>query len=309
MDLIRLADAPGPVRGVVTLEARDGAGRIVERLVYPNAYTLLGATEHAKALAGESASLALTHIGLGAGGATITDAESATGWTGSPIVDPATFRVGAASLQVAATASTTNTDYQATALADYNATLATAIEIWLRPALRGRFDLASSELRIYTGGGTGAYFRASLATIEAANGVALQDATWKLSRIPIASFSVGAGTPSWAHATGIGISVVANASGTATLNFDAARTIEPIDTTSAALLVPNEPTRKALTNVSRSGRVVTASAFWTMAEAVDQFYVAGLYAGSVLVSILPFAYYKAAGLTLRVTWALTTNGG
>ncbi|MEX1173568.1 MAG: hypothetical protein WEG56_13260 [Chloroflexota bacterium] len=305
----RLRDSPGAVSGEVTIEARDVSGRLAHRRRFRNTYTLLAAIAHAQALAGEAPDLTLTHIGLGAGGATLSDAEAATGWTGGPVVDPATFRQGSASLQVTADASTTTIVYHDAALADYNATLATALELWLRLLLRGRLDMATSELRIYTGGGTGAYFRASLAAIEAANGVSFQDATWKLSRVPIASFSIGAGAPDWAHVTGLGLAVVANASGVATVNLDAIRTVEPIVTTSAALIVPNQPTLQPITALARAGRVVTADSFWTMAEAVDQYYVAGLYAGETLVSILPFAYYKAAGLTLRVTWALTTNGG
>ncbi|HSW41800.1 MAG TPA: hypothetical protein VLM76_04765 [Patescibacteria group bacterium] len=309
MMIERLHDGSTPVRGVVTVEARDAAGRLVERRTFRNTYLHLAATEHAKALVGEAASLTLTHIGLGCGGATFSDGESATGWTGAPTVDGTTFRQGTASLRATAGASTTTTCVKADAFLDYNASGATAIELWLRLALRGRFNLATSELRIYTGGGTSTYFRASLTAIETANGVAFQDATWKQSRVPIASFGIGAGAPDWAHVTGMGIIVAANASGSATLNWDAARTIEPINTTATAAHVPNEPTRRALTTLTRAGRVVTAAAFWTMYEAVDQYYVAGLYAGSTLVSILPFAYYKAAGLTLRVTWALTTNGG
>ena len=310
IDMIeRLHDAPASVRGVVTIEARDEAGRLVDRRILPNTYTNLAATEHARALAGEPATFALTHIGLGCGGATFDDGESVTGWTGAPTVDLTTFRQGMASLRATANASTTTTCVKANAFLNYNATGATAIELWLRLALRGRFDLSASEVRIYTGGGTGAFFRASLAAIEAANGVVFQDATWRHSRVPIASFSVGAGAPNWANVTGIGFHVAANASGVATLHWDAARTFEPIDTTAGATSVPNEPTRKAWTTRTRAGRVITSDAFWTMAEAVDQYYVAGLYAGSVLVSILPFAYYKAAGLTLRITWALTTNGG
>ena len=309
MGVTRLRDRTGIVSGIVTVEARDGRGRLVERRILRNAYTLLGAIAHAKALAGEASVLTLTHIGLGAGGATLTDAESATGWTGGPTADAATYRQGSASLQATSAASTTTVVYNSAAVADYNATLATDLELWIRLLLRGRLDMAASEIRVYTGGGTGAYFRASLATMELANAVAFQDATWKLTRIPIASFTIGAGAPSWAHVTGVGFAVVANASGLATVNFDAIRTVEPIMTDSGAVAIPNQPTLRALTALSRADRVVTADAFWTMAEAVDQYRVAGLYAGAVLVSVLPFDYYKAAGLTLRVTWALTTLGG
>jgi hypothetical protein len=305
----RLRDAPGPVSGEVTIEAHDDAGRVAHRRHYRNTYTLLAAIAHAQALAGEAPDLTLTHIGLGTGGATLSDAESAAGWTGAPTVDVGTYRQGLASLQVNAASSTTTVVYNAAAVVDYNATLATDLELWIRLLLRGRLDMATSEFRVYTGGGTAAYFRASLATMELANGVAFQDATWRLTRIPIAAFTVGAGAPSWATVTGVGIAVTANASGLATINFDGIRTIEPIVTSSVALTVPNQPSLRALTSLARADRVVTADAFWTMAEAVDQYRVAGLYAGAVLVSILPFAYYKAAGLTLRVTWALTVNGG
>ena len=108
----RLADALAPVRGVVTIEARDGAGRLVHRAQLANAYTTLGATEHAKALAGEAANIALTHIGLGVGGVTITTAEATTGWTGATL-DTGSFRQGVASLSATAAPSGNATAYHA----------------------------------------------------------------------------------------------------------------------------------------------------------------------------------------------------
>ncbi len=304
----RLTDASAPVRGVVTIEARDGAGRLVERRTFRNAYTNLGATEHAKALAGQAAEIALTHIGLGVGGVTITTAEAATGWTGATL-DTGSFRQGVASLSATAAPSGNATAYNATLIGAFGAAEGSSVECWMRLNFRGRFDLALSRLSIYTGGVVTNRYDVALAAIEAANG-AFQDATWKLVRIPIASFTVGAGAPAWGAVSGAGWAVVANASGTATLNVDDVRIVQPaIDVSPTAYNVPNEVSRKALSTLTRADQVVSADAFWGMAEAVGQFYVAGLYAGSTLVSILPFTYYKAAGLTLRMTWALTTSGG
>ena len=306
-----LSDSLTPVRGIVTIEARDASGRLVDRQQFRNTYTNLAATEHAKALAGEAATFTLSHIGLGLGGATIDDAESVTGWTQTvPTLDSTTFRQGTASLQAVA-ASTATIYYDLfDALVDYDASRATAIELWLRLLLRGRFDLDEPAALCIFAPDDSNFFFVSLADIETANGIAFQDGIWKLSRIPVASFNAF-GTPDWAHVTGYRVRVAANGPdvGDATLNWDGVRTIEPIDTTATASQVPNEPSRKALTSLTRAGRVLTADAFWTMNEAVDQYYCAGLYAGSVLVSILPFSYLKQAGLTLHLTWQLTVNGG
>ncbi len=303
----RLADALGPIRGSVTVEARDRHGRLVHRTRFANAYTSLGATEHAKALAGEAANVALTHIGLGVGGVTITTAETTAGWTGATL-DTGSFRQGVASLSTTAAPSGNAYAWNTVLIGAYGAVAGSSVECWMRLNFRGRFDLAASHLRVYTGGGANSW-DVSLAVIEAANG-AFQDATWKLVRIPIASFSAGEGAPTWSAVTGAGWSVYANASGAATLNVDDVRIVQPtIDVGPTAYNVPNEVSRKALSTLTRSGMVVSADAFWGMAEAVGQFYVAGLYAGSTLVAILPFTYYKAAGLMLRITWALTTAGG
>lgn len=304
----RLVDALVPARGRVTVETRNPNGRLIERRWFRNAYTSLGATEHAKALAGEAANLALTHIGLGVGGVTITTAEAAAGWTGATL-DTGSFRQGVASLSATAAPSTSTSASHATLIGAYAAAEGSSVECWLRLNYRGRFDLAASRLSIYTAGVVGQRFDVSLAAIEAASGV-FQDATWKLVRVPIASFAVGAGAPAWNAITGAGWAITANVSGAATLNIDDVRVVQPaIDVGPAAYNVPNEVSRKALSTLTRDGQVVSADAFWGMAEAVGQFYVAGLYAGSTLVAILPFTYYKAAGLTLRITWSLTTSGG
>jgi hypothetical protein len=194
----------------------------------------------------------------------------------------------------------------------YDATVDTHVEVWLRPLLRGRFDLTTSEVRIYTGSSASNYFKASLSAIETAIGQTLQDATWKLCRIPKASFSIGAGSPSWTTVSGAGFKVAANAVGTATLNIDDIRLWgSPIDTSSSAIYVPNEITRTGLSERAQNGTIVTATAYWPVGSACGQFYVAGLWGngGLTLCSILPFDYQKAPGLSLKLIWTLTTTGG
>jgi len=135
-------------------------------------------------------------------------------------------------------------------------------------------------------------------------GSLFQDATWKLwpqpdrvvlsrSRmLPSWRTPAGSGSPSWPTPRGSRPSTSMRADDR-TDRHDV-----------GGALVPNEPTRKALTNVSRSRRVVTASAFWTMAEA-----------GSISSTSPGCTRARSSSrscpspttrrrLTLRVTWAL-----
>jgi hypothetical protein len=297
-----------PVAGLVVLEARDASGALVHREARRNAYTLLAAAEHAKALAGEPASLLLTHIGVGPGGMVIDQCESAAGWVGATAtatLDTAVYRQGLSSIRADLAASSSGSIAHSAAIVDGDAS-AGSLELFMRLNYRGRADLGASRLVVYTTGG--GRLDCTLAAIEAANS-AFVDGTWALVRIPRGSFTVGAGSPDWHHVTGVGLLLASTSAGALQVWVDDVRVYTAPDVTSGASAVPMEASRKALSTLTRSGRAVTADAFWTTAEAVGQFYMAGLYAGSVLVSAVSFPYYKAAGLTLRVTWTLTTSGG
>jgi hypothetical protein len=309
-----------PGAGRLSIELRDPRGRIVRRMVTHNAYTDLAATEHAKALAGEATDLAISHIGLGAAGWTIEQCDSATGWSGTPTVDSGVYREGTEALTRTVTASNTAHCYHEDAIAAYDASTDTDIEVWLRLALRGRFTLAGSYVRIYSGGSASAYFQASFAAIETAMGVPFADATWRLCRIPKASFTTGAGSPSWATVTGAGVYIAANATGSAILHWDDFRTFVAPNLTQTATSLPNLRSLKAVTLVTRGGRIVTLRAYWGPSEIVGQVYVAGAYcnAGSTLMAIAPaektdptgtVGFYKGPGLTAWATWSRYTTGG
>jgi hypothetical protein len=312
---MNLRDRIAPVRGIVVAEAHDAAGRLVSRRTFHNAFCDAYATLMAQLLAGTAApSLALTSMGLGRTGRTISACEAVTGWSNTPTADTTTFREGAASLQgtVAADGTTTWGDPDALTV-EYDASADTHVEVWLRLLLRGRFDLTACKLLIYTGSTVNDHWDVTFEGIETANGTAFQDGVWKLCRIPKASFT-GVGTPDWAHVSGAALTVHATAAGTATLNWDDVRIYSSAWAPDHAdIWVPNQLTTKALSTLTLDAatRTITATAYWTMAEACGVWYAAGLWgnAGNTLCSILAFPHTKAPGLSLTLTWTITTSGG
>jgi hypothetical protein len=299
----------GAVRGLVTLlEHTDGVE--TRRITVENAYTLLGAFDHARIISGElnPPSLVPLEIGLGVGGTTLSECESDSGWTDTPVVDGVTYRQGYGSLKRSVSASGTAMPRHATLVSAFAAT--GDLEIFMRLDYRGRCDLTASKLRVFTGGVDTTYFEISFAGIETVMGPFV-DGTWVKARIPKASFSTGAGTPSWSFVTGFGLVVVANAVGALTVWWDDCRSLATIDVSSAATLVPTERTVQTITDVGRVDSTVTATAFWGSGEGVGHWYVAGLYSngGTTLASIVALDYYKAAGVTLTINWALTPQGG
>lgn len=306
-----IADDLPRIRGHVVAELRDAAGRVTERTEVHNTFTVYGAEAHASALAGEAPDLTLTDIALGSSGVLLDMCDVTTGWTTSSATvagDTSVYTQGVASLKVTVAASTTgtakHTDLDATG---FDAT-DDAIEVSLRIDYPARLTKASSYLRVYTGAGSTRYYQISIAAIEAAFG-AFADGTWKRNiRIPVASFSVGAGSPSWATANGVGIVLAVGGVGAANAWMDDWRIYRTPDTSQWQYTLSGEQTRKTLTDLSRVDLVVTATAFWTSVEAVGTYYVAGLYAGTTLVAVAELAKTKEAGLTLTVTWTLTASG-
>jgi len=293
-----------PLRGVVVLEARNDRGVVVDRRTYRNTYTTVGAQEHAKRLAGEASATIIDRLSLGVGGIIVSTCEATTGWTNSTL-DTVLYKQGTGSLL--ATTTTTKTAYHATSVGSANGTGGTLLA-WIRVSLVAAANLAASKLHIYTGGTTANRFDVSLAAIEALTGQAIQDGTWRLVSVPVSAFSVGAGSPVWTAITGAGFTIASLSGTSVTMNVDDVRIDLPVNTTVTATTVPNERATVA-TSSSRTGLVVLAEGYWTTAQAVGNFLVAGLWSGSVLVAILPLDYYKASGISLRVTWSLTATGG
>lgn len=312
---LMLRDGVG-VHGLVVAELRWPDGSLFERYEEANAYTDAAAVAHAMWIANspEPASMVPSAIGLGIGGPRITSCETTSGWTGTPSTDTTTFREGAAALTKTITASGSATVYHATVCSSTDLSAgSTAIELQMRLDYRGRCILANSELRIYTGGSSSNYFKITFAGIETVMGVAFQDGTWALPRIPTTSFTTGGGSPSWGAVTGMGLYVEANAIGNLGVWWDDVRAYPPsIDTSKSATSVPYEVTQKAVTDLVRSGYVVVASSFWGEQEAIGTWYVAGLYASTLapyVFAISPITYYKPKNLTLAVNWTITTRGG
>lgn len=310
-------DLVSPIKGWVTMEqfAPDGTRVSFEK---SNTFTLAGATLIAKAFAGEAADMETYSIVTSAGGPRISDCDGTAGFTGSPAptADSSIYRQGLASLSITTSGpSTTNTVANGTSVASTTAPSGSGIEFSMRIEATARVSLGSSELRIYCNAGTADYYKVTLADVETLTGTAFADTTWKVSRIPIADFTTGAGTPSWSAVTGLGVFVTSTATGAPTIYLDNVFIYRgDLDTANTATTVPNALATTVITDRSRSSRTTTSRALYGANELVGEtVYLAGLYGdtGSTLIGITSVSagVYKAIGNTLLVTWALTAQGG
>lgn len=310
-------DLIAPIKGWVTLEqfAPDGTRVSYEK---SNTFTLAGATLIAKAFAGEAADMETYSIVTSSGGPRISDCDGTAGFTGSPAptANSSIYRQGLASLSITTSGpSTTNDVANATAVASTSVPTGSGIEFSMRIEATARVSMGSSELRIYCNGGTADYYKVTFASIQTLTGTDFADTSWKVSRIPIADFSTGAGTPSWSAVTGLGVFVTSTASGAPTIYLDNVFVYRgDIDTSNAATSVPNALATTIITDRSRSTRTTTSRALYGANELVGEtVYLAGLYGdtGSTLIGITSISagVYKAIGNTLLVTWALTAQGG
>jgi hypothetical protein len=182
----------------------------------------------------------------------------------------------------------------------------------LRFTTLANVNKSSTELRIFTGGNSSNYYGISVTSIESALG-AFADATWKICRIPISSFNITGGAPSFNAVTGIGLNLVAGTAGTATAYIDNAFVVNGNnDLTSAASSVPAVYDTQSVT-ASRITRTVTSTATWGLNTAVGEtFYIFGLRdADTNLLAITGYGsgsgIYKEPNSILTVSWALTTT--
>jgi len=279
--------------GVVTVRLMRADGTLLSEQVQTNTFTLAGATRLAAKLAGE------------AGTITCTDIQSSSG-------DTTIYRQGAGAFKIEAAASGTQYVYDATTITSSTAVTGSSIEVSLRFTTLANVNKSSTELRIFTGGNSSNYYGISVTSIEAALG-AFADATWKICRIPISSFNVTGGAPSWNAVTGIGLNLVAGTAGTATAYIDNAFVVNGNnDLSSAASSVPAVYDTQVV-SVGRVTRTVTSTATWGLNTAVGEtFYIFGLRdADTNLLAITGYGsgsgIYKEPNTILTVSWALTTT--
>lgn len=298
--------------GVVTVRLMRPDGTLVSEQVQHNTFTLAGATRLAAKLAGEAGTITCTDIQSSSGGTRIYDFDSTSGFTGTASIDTTIYRQGAGAFRIEAAASGTQYVYDATTITSSTAVTGSSIEISLRFTTLANVNKSSTELRIFTGGNASNYYGISITSIESALG-AFADATWKVCRIPISSFNVAGGAPSWNAVTGIGFNLVAGTAGTATAYVDNAFVVNGNnDTTSAASSVPAVYDTQTATP-SRVTRTVTSTATWGLNTAVGEtFYLFGLRdADTNLLAITGYGsgsgIYKEPNTILTVSWALTTT--
>lgn len=305
-------DAIWKPTGVVTVRLMRPDGTLISEQVQHNTFTLAGATRLAAKLAGEAGTITCTDIQSSSGGTRIYDFDSTSGFTGTASIDTTIYRQGAGAFKIEAAASGTQYVYDATTITSSTAVTGSSIEISLRFTTLANVNKSSTELRIFTGGNASNYYGISITSIESALG-AFADATWKVCRIPISSFNVTGGAPSWNAVTGIGFNLVAGTAGTATAYVDNAFVVNGNnDTSSAASSVPSVYDTQTATP-SRVTRTVTSTATWGLNTAVGEtFYLFGLRdADTNLLAITGYGsgsgIYKEPNTILTVSWALTTT--
>jgi hypothetical protein len=298
--------------GLVTTTLTRADGSLINQ-VQTNTFTLVGAERLSAALAGEAGTLTVTSIQTSSGGPRLYDFDSTTGFTGTATVDSGVYKQGVGAFKIEAAPSGTQYVYDATTISSVSVPTSSSVELWMRLTTVTRVDKSASQLRVFSAGNASSYYGISLANLETAAGVTFADATWAQCRVPISSFNVTAGAPSWSDTTGIGLSLVAGTAGTATVYIDNAFIVNGnLDVTSAATAVPSVYDTKAVTR-SRTTRTVTSSATWQLADAIGEtFYVLGLLDGSSnLLAITGYAagsgIYKEPNSILNVSWALTTT--
>ena len=298
--------------GVVTVRLMRADGTLVSEQVQNNTFTLAGATRLAAKLAGEAGTITCTDIQSSSGGTRIYDFDSTSGFTGTAAIDTTIYRQGAGAFKIEAAASGTQYVYDATTITSSTAVTGSSIEVSLRFTTLANVNKSSTELRIFTGGNSSNYYGISVTSIEAALG-AFADATWKICRIPISSFNVTGGAPSWNAVTGIGLNLVAGTAGTATAYIDNAFVVNGNnDLSSAASSVPAVYDTQVV-SVGRVTRTVTSTATWGLNTAVGEtFYIFGLRdADTNLLAITGYGsgsgIYKEPNTILTVSWALTTT--
>ena len=298
--------------GVVTVRLMRADGTLLSEQVQTNTFTLAGATRLAAKLAGEAGTITCTDIQSSSGGTRIYDFDSTSGFTGTAAIDTTIYRQGAGAFRIAASASGTQYVYDATTITSSTAVTGSSIEVSLRFTTLANVNKSSTELRIFTGGNSSNYYGISVTSIEAALG-AFADATWKICRIPISSFNVTGGAPSWNAVTGIGLNLVAGTAGTATAYIDNAFVVNGNnDLSSAASSVPAVYDTQVV-SVGRVTRTVTSTATWGLNTAVGEtFYIFGLRdADTNLLAITGYGsgsgIYKEPNTILTVSWALTTT--
>jgi len=287
-------------------------GTLLSEQVQANTFTLAGATRLAAKLAGEAGTITCTDIQSSSGGTRIYDFDSTTGFTGTASIDTTIYRQGAGAFKIEAATSGTQYVYDATTITSSTAVSGSSIEVSLRFTTLANVNKSSTELRVFTGGNSSNYYGISITSIESAlSGFA--DATWKVCRIPISSFNLTGGAPSWNSVTGIGFNLVAGTAGTATAYVDNAFVVNGNnDLSSAASSVPAVYDTQTVTP-SRVTRTVTSTATWGLNTAVGEtFYIFGLRDhGTNLLAITGYGsgsgIYKEPNSILTVSWALTTT--
>lgn len=297
--------------GYVTATVVREDGSIAQQ-AQANTFTLAGAERIAAALASGSV-ITVGSIKSSSGGARLYDFDSTSGFTGTATVDTSIYRQGLGAFKIEAAPSGTQYVYDATTVSSTAVPTGSSIELSLRFTTVSRVNKADSQLRVFSGGNTSSYHGISVSDLETAAGVTFADATWAVCRVPISSFNLSAGAPSWSTTTGVGFQLVAGTAGTATAYVDNCFVYNGnLDTTSAATAVPSVYDSQNTTN-TRNVRVVTNSAQWGINTAIGEtFYVFGLYdTNSNLLAITSYAagsgIYKEVNSVLNVTWTLTTT--
>lgn len=298
-------------RGTVTLTLARPDGTVVERRVQPNATlnAYMAPTTRVFYGAFTTFSPVLTHMSVGDAGVTVETFETATGWSGTPVLDTSSFREGTGSLRRQVSAGTSQRMTSPAKTLDLSA--AGSIEVSVKVDVRSRLDTTSEALRFTTS--TNNYATITWAQIETYNAGALVDNSWTRVLVPKAAFTE-AGTFDWDTITSIDWVAAANLNGILTTWMDDLRLVPTTwSTTPVSATVENEINKRALDDLDDLGTgVVRAQAFWTTSQIVGTHRLFGLYGNSganlAAVVALDTPLYKSNLLTLTVEWDLSIIG-
>lgn len=300
-------------RANVTVTLRDADGTEEERRfanVFCDTYGVVIA-HHLAGTAGAT-TLALTHVSLGRAGVAIHACDSIAGWSGTPVLDTASFREGTGSISrtvtdtnlVQMTSGAIAVDLSGAGDQDY-------IEFWLSVNTRSYLDLTAECIRLTTSGGN--YYAATWNDVEEALGASLVDGTWTRVSIQKSAFTA-TGAPSWASIASCTLSLKANGVASLTAHWDGIGMV-PLDYTvtaqttavgSEAVKVPVGPM------VDNGDGSVTITTYLGSLQAVGTFRHIGLYGngGATLAGIVaadpPIS--KTSLQSLTIEWVPSVRG-
>lgn len=257
--------------------------------------------------------LPVTHCSIGRGGQVISAFDSIAGWSGTPVLDVASFVEGTGSIS-RSVVNTVPVPMQSGVLAlDLTGGGDTdSIEWWTKVSSRSFLDLTTECFRLSTTAGVD-YFSVTWAQLETALGAAFIDGTWTRVTIPKTTFTE-TGTPLWSSITSITPTITANGVDALTCWWDDVRRV-PLSwaVTPQTTVVESEAIKVPVgTIVDNADGTLTVTTYFGSAQAVGTYRLLGLYGngGATLAAIvaLDTPLTKSRLQSATVAWTVSVKG-